>query len=103
VVEFFGSVFWTGLQDFSGLTGFGFNHDNPEKSCHPVKKKAWFLLPTEHTEYTEDGFISVCSVCSVGYFIGSFLFNHGFHGLSRIRKRLVVWLVLSVSIRVIRG
>jgi hypothetical protein len=23
--------FWTGLQDFSGLTGLGFNHDNPEK------------------------------------------------------------------------
>jgi hypothetical protein len=28
--------FWTGLQDFSGLTGLGFNHDNPEKSCNPV-------------------------------------------------------------------
>jgi hypothetical protein len=27
-------VFLTGLQDFSGLTGLGFNHDNPEKSCN---------------------------------------------------------------------
>jgi hypothetical protein len=32
-----------------------------------------------------------------------FLFNHGFHGLSRIRKRLVVQLIPSVPIRVIRG
>ena len=31
--EFIGSFFWTGLQDFSGLTGLGFTHDNPEKSC----------------------------------------------------------------------
>jgi hypothetical protein len=27
------NVSWTGRQDFSGLTGYGFNHDNPEKSC----------------------------------------------------------------------
>jgi hypothetical protein len=30
-------------------------------------------------------------------------FDHGFHGLTRIRKRLAECLVLSVSIRVIRG
>jgi hypothetical protein len=24
--------FWTGLQDFSGLAGLGFNHDNPGKT-----------------------------------------------------------------------
>ena len=71
--EFDGSFFWAGLQDFSGLTGLDFNHDDPEKSCHPVKNNGWFL------------------------------FNHGFHGLSRIRKRFGGPRVLSVSIRGIRG
>jgi hypothetical protein len=43
VDSFSGSVFWTGLQDFSGLTGLGFNHDNPEKSCNPVKNNGSYF------------------------------------------------------------
>jgi hypothetical protein len=36
--------FRTGLQDFSGLTGLGFNPDNPEKSCNPVKNNDSLFL-----------------------------------------------------------
>jgi hypothetical protein len=56
-------IFWTGLQDFSGLTGLGFNHDNPEKSCNPVKNNGFIKIAAkrrkEHKKNTQS-----CAFCA---------------------------------------
>jgi hypothetical protein len=76
---FNGSFFWTGLQDFSGLTGLVLIMIILKNPVILLKIMVRFLLPTGHTEYTERRFLPFYfSVCSVGYFIGSFILDTEF-------------------------
>jgi hypothetical protein len=53
LVHFFGyfiGLFFNRISGFFRINRIGVNHDNPEKSCNPVKNNGWFILDTEFTE-----------------------------------------------------
>jgi hypothetical protein len=76
---FIGSFFLDRIAGFFRINRIGVNHDNPENPVILLKIMVRFLLPTEHTEYTERKFSPFrFSVCSVGYFIGLFILDTEF-------------------------
>jgi hypothetical protein len=61
-------VFWAGWQDFSGLTGSGSNHDNPEKIL-PILLKTmvrffYFTTKTQRAQRNAFLYKSLCVPCA---------------------------------------